>query len=164
MEHVYVAERASGFNFTVPMEDAKGKETRHRVRFEKGQFKTDDDELAAAIDELMATQIGIRKHCRKAYRAAAEKLSRAQRKMMETSGAHKGGVTSDAAKQAMTDSLAQRDKQLRDAGVDKAAFAEDESLVLSEEAQETLMKPKAEEAVAKPVVEKTSGLILGAKT
>ena len=65
---------------------------------------------------------------------------------------------------AMTDSLAQRDKQLRDAGVDKAAFAEDESLVLSEEAQETLMKPKAEEAVAKPVVEKTSGLILGAKT
>ena len=61
-KHVYVAEHASGFNFAVVTENAKGKETRHRVRFEKGQFATDDDKLAAAIDEAIAIspQIGRR--------------------------------------------------------------------------------------------------------
>lgn len=132
-QHVYVAERASGFNFTVIMEDAKGKETRHRVRFEKGQFKTDDDKLAAAIDELLASNVSLRRNCRKADREAALALALKHKAMMERTGAHKGGVTSEAVKMAMTESLAERDKELRKKAVDVDAFA-DENLVLSEAA------------------------------
>jgi hypothetical protein len=127
MEHVYVANRASGFNFTVVREDDKGKETRYRVRFEKGQFKTDDDKLAALVDAAIDRSPGIRRNIRKADREAALKLALAHKRMMDTTGAHKGGVTADAVKTAMTDSLAARDKELRDANVspDVEAFAAD---------------------------------------
>lgn len=133
MEHVYVAERASGFNFTVVMEDKKGKETRRRVRFEKGQFKTDDDKLAAAIDELLAENAGIRRNCRKTDRAAAQRLAEQHMAMLKRTGATKGGVTAEAARHAMDTTLAERDLELRSkGGVDTNAFA-DEGLQLTEE-------------------------------
>jgi hypothetical protein len=166
--HVYVAPRASGFNFTVLLgKKKKGKETRFRVRFEKGQFKTDDDKLAKAIDALLATSVGIRRNCRKADEAAALKLALAHKAMMQSSGAHKGGVTSEAVKKSMTDALAVRDEELRDVPVDTQAFADD-NLQFTEEAPEPA---KTETPAEASVVEgiaigleaavKPKGIILG---
>lgn len=136
-EHVYVAERASGFNFTVilPSGKKKGKDTRYRVRFEKGQFKTDDDKLAAAIDELLAESVGIRRNCRKTDKQAALALALKHKKMMQRTGAVKGGVTAGAAKSAMDTALYERDLELHPQHPDADAFAE-EGLQLTETAEE----------------------------
>ena len=138
--HVYVAERASGFNFTVILEDAEGKETRRRVRFEKGQFKTDDDELAAAIDWALEHTPNLARFCRKTDRAAAEALAKQHAAMLARQGAVKGGVTAEAAKHAMDTSLAERDLQLRSQHVDGQAFAESD-LMLTEQTGAKPAKP-----------------------
>ncbi len=152
MEHVYVAERASGFNFTVifPRKKKRDKEVRVRVRFEKGQFKTDDDKLAKAIDLLLATKPSISRNCRKADQAAALKLALRHKALMDRTGAHKGSVTADATKRAMTTALEERDKELREYNVDEKAFA-DESLQLTETIEPT--KTEVEEVETEAVVE-----------
>lgn len=144
--HVYIAKK-EGFNFAVEMENAKGKETRVRVRFEKGQFKTNDDDLAAAIDAALADAPGLRRFCHKTDKAAAEALARKHAEMARKTGAHKGGVTAEAAKHAMDTTLAQRDMEMRDKNVDTAAFA-DENLLLSEQAH--VPTDPVPEEVAKP--------------
>ena len=143
--HVYVASRAKGFNFTVVMEDKKGKETRRRVVFEHRQFQTDDDALAAAIDEAIAEYPGISRNVRKADKAAAEELAIQHAAELKRTGAVKGGVTAEAAKMAMDTSLAQRDIELRAKAekVDVEAFA-DENLQLTESAPTPPPLPKSD--------------------
>lgn len=146
-KHVYVSNKASGFNFTVAMKAKKGKETRFRVKFEHKQFKTDDDKLADAIDKLIAENPAIARNIRKADKAAAEALAIQHAEMIKRTGAHKGGVTAEAAKHAMDTTLMQRDVELRSKNVDTAAFAE-ENLQMTEQAPEP-----AKEVVPEPQTE-----------
>lgn len=140
-KHVYVARRATGLNFVVIMEDAKGKETRRRVRFEKKQFQTDDDDLAAAIDATLDAYSNIARECYKTDKAAAEALAR-QHAALNQGGAVKGGVTAEAARSVMSTALHERDVQLRSQNADREAFADD-GLVLSEEAPPAPVQPEA---------------------
>ena len=133
--HVYIADQAKGFNFTVILDaEDKDKAKRVQVRFSDGQFKTDDDKLAEAIDALREINHGIARRCRKADEAAAEKMARKHRAMMERTGAIKGGVTADAAKRAMDTSLAERDFELRPEKPDANEFAKD-NLQLTEKVE-----------------------------
>lgn len=132
-KHTYVSSRNSGLNFTAVYKDAEtDKEIRYRVKFENGQFQTDNDDIAEAIDKLIAKVMNIRSRCKKADKAAAEKLVAEHRKQMENTGAHKGGVTSIAMQNAMSAEMQDRDAELSKAGVDKQAVADDESLILTE--------------------------------
>lgn len=160
--HVYVAERKSGFNFTVVYMDAEGQEVRYRVRFEKSQFKTDDDKLAEEIDKLIAKVIPIKRNVRKADRAAAERLALEHKEMMQNYGAQKGGVTAQAAKLAMdTTVLQQRDERLKSESIDREAFA-DENLVLSETANaQPQVADEGGDPEPIPAPEKPSGIKLG---
>lgn len=125
-KHIYVAERKQGFNFVVEVD---GK--RERVRFVDGQFKTDNDKLAEAIDALREINPGIARRCRKADKAAAEKLAREHREMLKRTGAVKGGLTAEAARHSMDISLAERDLKLRNQNVDVEDFAK-ENLQMTE--------------------------------
>lgn len=133
--HVYIADQAKGFNFTVILDaEDKDKTKRIQVRFFEGQFKTDDDKLAEAIDALREENSGIARRCRKADEAAAEKMARKHRAAMERTGAIKGGVTADATKRAMDTSLAERDFELRTEKPNADEFAKD-NLQLTEKVE-----------------------------
>lgn len=135
--HIYIAERKQGFNFVVQVGDE-----RTRVRFVDGQFKTDDAQLAKAIDKIRKTNAGIGRRCRKADKAAADKLAREHREMLKRTGAVKGGLTAEAARHAMDTTMAKRDIELRSQNVDVDKFAED-GLQLTEEATKPPEKTKA---------------------
>lgn len=137
-KHVYVAKHASGLNFTVVLkEEDSDKEVRQHVRFTNGQFQTDDDKLATAIDKLLETNQAIRIRCQKADKAAAEQMALQHKARLATTGAHKGGVTADAIKQSMNTHMQDREAQLQAEGADRQQFADEESLVLSEDANDT---------------------------
>ena len=127
-KHVYVADQIKGFNFTAIVE-----EKRVHVRFVNGQFTTDDDKLADAIDALCKGNPGIGRRCRKTDQAAAEKLAREHRARLAGTGAIKGGVTADAMKRSMDTTLQQRDTEMRKQHVDPADFV-DENLQMTEKA------------------------------
>jgi len=132
-KHTYVSSRNSGLSFTAIYKDAETEQdVRYRVKFENGQFQTDNDLIADAIDKLIATVMNIRSRCKKADKSAAEKLVAEHKKQMEMTGAHKGGVTSIAMQNAMNTEMQTRDAELAGAGVDKVAVANDESLILTE--------------------------------
>lgn len=131
--HTYVGSRGSGLNFTVVYTDAEtDKEVRHHVRLKDGQFQTDNDELAAAIDDAIKTRIAIRSRCRKADRAAAEKMALEHAQQLKATGAQKGGVSTIAMKQAMSTEQQRRDAEITASGIDKVKMAQDESLILTE--------------------------------
>ena len=119
-KHVYIAERKKGFNFALVV---NGK--RERVRFVDGQFTTDDDDLAAAIDASRKSNLSISRHCRKADKEAAEKLAREHRQMLARTGAIKGGVTAEATRRAMDISLGERDLALRSQNADLDDFTKE---------------------------------------
>ncbi len=143
-KHIYVAERKRGFNFIVII-----KSERIRVRFVDGQFKTDDNILAAAIDAIRKKNPGIARRCRKADVAAAEKMAREHREMLKRTGAFKGGITADAARHAMDTSLAERDLKLRNENVDVEEFAKAD-LQLTEAAN-IPVKKSVKEPIVDPV-------------
>jgi hypothetical protein len=133
-KHTYVSSRNSGLSFTAIYKDAETEQdVRYRVKFENGQFQTDNDLIAEAIDKLIASVMNIRSRCKKADKAAAEKLVAEHQKQMATTGAHKGGITASAMHTAMHTELQTRDEELSKTGVDKVALANEESLVLTEE-------------------------------
>lgn len=133
--HVYIADQAKGFNFTVVLDaEDKDKAKRVQVRFSDGQFKTEDDKLAEAIDAIREINPGIARRCRKADVAAAEEMARKHRATTSRTGAFKGGVTADAAKRAMDTSLQERDLELRTAKPDTDEFAKD-NLQLTEKVE-----------------------------
>ena len=119
-KYVYIAERKKGFNFIVELD---GK--RERVRFVDGQFTTDNDALAEAIDALRKSHLNISRHCRKADKEAAEKLAREHRQMLARTGAIKGGVTAEATRRAMDISLGERDLALRSQNADLDDFTKE---------------------------------------
>lgn len=131
-EHVYVCDKSSGFRFAVIIEDEKGKETRLQIVFAEGQYRTDDDKIAAEIDKMIATKLPIRQRVRKTDKAAAEALVKQLRAQQEKTGAVKGGVTSVAVQQAMQGHMHQRDQELQAQSVHREDFA-DENLVLTQE-------------------------------
>ncbi len=144
--HVYVSAQNKGFNFTV---EVKGK--RKHVRFVDNQFKTDDDDLAAGINALIETNPGIGRRCCKTDIAAAEKLAREHRRMLQRTGATKGGITAEATRHAMDISLAERDLKLRSQNADVKEF-EKENLQMTEAVVEAVVElPEKTETVA-PVV------------
>ena len=147
-KHVYVAEQNKGFNFTVEVDvPNKDKAKRVHVRFVDGQFTTDDDALAGAIDALRGINPGIARRCRKADKEAAEKLARAHRALLSRTGAVKGGVTAEATRKAMDIALGERDIALRSQNANSAEFAK-ENLQLTEKAG---IAPKVEVA-PKPAI------------
>lgn len=153
MTHVYVSDR-SGFNFMVVMEDKKGKETRCRVAFEKGQFKTDDDDLAAAIDEAIADVLAIRRNVKKTDRAAAERLVHEHMAANRRTTGVKGGITAGAMRAGMDiEALTRRDKELAKQDVDPNAFAEDGLLLTEQNPQVDVGgDPKKTDTPAKPKI------------
>lgn len=127
-KHIYIAKQAKGLKFRVTVDDKDVV-----VRFKDGQFSTEDDELAAQIDAALQKST-IRRFCQKADRTAALKLAAEHQAMLKRTGAHKGGITAGAMKDAMNTELNRRDAELHDAAGDsiKEQFAEKESLVLTE--------------------------------
>ena len=144
--HVYIAPDASGLNFhqTVPNRDKDV-----FVQFIDGNYRTDDDELAAAVDaDIEAGHLS--RWVRKVDRAAAEQLVRDHIAAREGTGAQTGTQTSQAT--ANLNVLQARDQELHklpdavvDTVVDKLA---DESDLLLTVAAPVVAAP---EVVAKPV-------------
>lgn len=146
--HIYVAEQKPGFNFVVEMKNEDGEKVRKTVRFEKGQFRTEDDAFAEAIDSAMDKYPNISRFCRKTDREAAEALARKHRELMARTGATKGGVTAEAARNAMDTSLAKRDAELRNQL--KNPDAAKEQLAKGENLQLTDAATPAPDPTAKP--------------
>lgn len=155
--HTYVGSRGSGLNFTVVYKDADtDKEVRYLVRLKDGQFQTDNDQIAAAIDEALAKNVTIRSRCKKADRSAAEKMAREHAEQMRNTGAQKGGVSSIMMKNAMSTEQQRRDTEIVAAGIDKVKTAEEESLVLSEPVYDPVVQE-----VKREVAETPEGSVLG---
>lgn len=127
-KHIFIAKQAKGLNFYLACGD---KEV--AVKFINGQFSTDDDELAKAIENAIATT-AVGRFARKVDREAAEVLARKHAEHMRRTGAHKGGVTSIAMQEALNTEMQQRDAELRQQGggelIDK--FDQEENLVLTQ--------------------------------
>ncbi len=136
--HVYIAPQKPGFNFVVEVPDEDDKKIRRSVRFVKGDFRTEDDVFAEAIDKALAKYPNIGRFCHKADREAAEALARKHREMMSRTGATKGGVTAEAAKMSMDTTLMQRDAELRNQlqnpDAVKEQLAREENLQLTDSA------------------------------
>lgn len=146
-KHVYVAEQNKGFNFTVEVGDK-----RMHVRFVNSQFTTDDDALAEAIDDLRGVNPGIARRCRKADKAAAEKLAREHRAMLSRTGAVKGGVTAEATRKAMDIALGERDIELRSQNANSEEFAKENLQLTEKVVDQEGQKAKVETPPAKLVI------------
>jgi len=131
-KHIYIA-KAAGFSTNAIDEDGN----RTRVKFEEGQFQTDDDSIAEQLDNAIAKK-GLARHITKVDRAAAEALVAKHRAGMKAQGAMHGSVTALAASEAMKQSMANRDAELKKA-VDGSVegvlevLAPEGGLVLTEE-------------------------------
>ena len=126
-KHTYIAKNAKGLKFRVTVSDKDVV-----VKFENGQFSTDDNDLAAEIDAALSGGIG--RHARKADRSAALAMAAQHQAMMKRTGAQKGGVTAGAIKDSMNTAMQERDVQLQSEAGDhiKDKFADDENLVLTD--------------------------------
>lgn len=126
-KHIYVARQAKGLKFRVTVDDKDV-----IIKFENGQYSTDDDELAAVIDEAVKKP-AVGRFCQKADRAAALQMAAQHQAMLKRTGAMKGGVTAGAMKVA-----SEAEKQMRDAELNqidptlKDQFDQDENLVLTD--------------------------------
>ena len=127
-KHIYIAKQAKGLKFRVTVGDKDV-----TIKFENGQYSTDDDELAQAIDDVMKIST-IGRFCQKADKAAALQMAAQHQAMLKRTGAFKGGVTASAIKDAGDAEKQRRDKELLASGSNlKDQFAEDENLVLTDE-------------------------------
>ena len=126
-KHIYVAKNAKGLKFRVTVNDKDVV-----VKFENGQYSTDDDDLAEQIDYALAHGIG--RHARNADRSAALAMAAQHQAMLKRTGAQKGGVTAGSIKDSMNTAMQERDVQLQnEAGSTiKDEFAENENLVLTD--------------------------------
>jgi len=127
MTHVYITPDASGFRTYVPVEDLKV-----LVQFVDGNYRTEDEALAKAID-LAITQGHISRWVRKVDRSAAEKLVHDHIAQRAASGAQAGQATSAAT--ANLNVLQARDQELHkmpDPAAVVDALKEDSDLLLTE--------------------------------
>jgi len=105
------------------------------VQFSNGQYKTDDDELAAAID-LAIAQNKISRFCRKVDRAAAEKMARDYLDKQKRMGGVKGQLSALSAQKAMRTEIQHRDDVLAEQNIDVAKLSEESGIQLTEEVAE----------------------------
>ena len=136
--HVYIAPDASGLNFNQAVGDKDV-----FVQFIDGNYRTDDDDLAEAIDA--AIKAGhLSRWVRKVDRSAAEKLARQHMAMRESTGAQTGQQTSQAT--ANLNMLQARDQEMHKMGnesdvVDKLKDESDLMLTEDSSGKQTEKKP-----------------------
>jgi len=128
----YISPAAKGFRFRIELDEVS-----HVIQFVNGQYATDDEKLAKAIDAAVSKSAAISRYVRKVDRSAAEALAKQHAAEMARTGAHKGGVTAGAMQDAMKKTIHDRDVALQSQGGDSLVqeFDEKENLVLTEEGQ-----------------------------
>lgn len=107
-KHIYISKSAASFRFRIEVDNKDVV-----VKFHEGQFSTEDDNLAKAIDTALNSQGSIlMQSIAKVDRAAAEKLVAKHRAANSHSGAVQGGITALMAQQSMQIDTSQRDMEL----------------------------------------------------
>lgn len=144
--HVYIAPDASGLNFHQAVGD---KEV--FIQFVDGNYRTDDNELAEAIDaDIKAGHLS--RWVRKVDKAAGEALVRAHIAMRAATGAQTGQSTSQST--ANLNALQARDAELHKHGGDSTetvdALKNDSDLMLTEDASAQVDAPSQAAPAVKP--------------
>lgn len=149
-EHVYIAPTASSFRVTVTVEGV-----RTLVQFVSGSYRTEDANLAKALDERIESGAS-RGMMRKVDRAAAEALVAQHRELREGTGAHAGQMTT--AQNANLNALQARDQELHNQpNADEIAAQQKESNNLLMTEDSSLPDAKAVTPDEKPAGIKLGG-------
>lgn len=150
--HNYIAERAKGFRTRVTV--GKGDDAVDTlVQFVAGQYKTEDDDIAAAIDKAIAEN-KISRFCRKVDRAAAERVAADYIQKQKRMGAVQGQLSALSAKNAMNSELLKRDESLEAQNVDVEKLSEESGVQLTEKVDNPRVKevnPAADPKVVSPI-------------
>lgn len=158
--HVYIAPEASGLSFRQVVNE----DTEVFVQFVDGNYRTDDEDLAKAID-LAIAQGHLSRWVRKVDRSAAERLVHQHIAERKATGAQSGQATT--AQTAMLSQLQARDQEMHKLTNEDqvvAAMKDDNDLLMTEQVAAPVVAVDETAKVATPVAEsKPAGLVFGNK-